>query len=129
MVGRAGRQEPDGGLAAVHSGILASAAALHHDLEEHSILTALFTGAAVDDEAWQAFQAELGARVPSVGAEQDGAALLAGSTAALVGSAAPGPLSMAALSKQKAVLDAACCFANCFSLAWPPAWLPACLPC
>lgn len=41
----------------MHSGILASAAALHHDLEEHGILAALFTGAAVDSAAGEAFKA------------------------------------------------------------------------
>ena len=35
----------------MHSGILASAAALNHDLEDHGILSALLTGAAVDDRA------------------------------------------------------------------------------
>lgn len=44
-------QEPDGGIASVHSGILASAAALNHDLEDHGILSALLTGAAVDRKA------------------------------------------------------------------------------
>lgn len=44
-------QEPDGGVASVHSGILASAAALNHDLEDHGILNALLTGAAVDAKA------------------------------------------------------------------------------
>ncbi len=44
-------QEPDGGIASVHSGILASAAALNHDLEDHGILNALLTGAAVDRKA------------------------------------------------------------------------------
>ena len=44
-------QEPNGAIASVHSGILASAAALNHDLEDHGILNALFTGAAVDKKA------------------------------------------------------------------------------
>ena len=44
-------QGPDSEIAAVHSGILASAAALNHDLEDHGILSALLTGAAVDDQA------------------------------------------------------------------------------
>lgn len=44
-------QEDDGGIASVHSGILASAAALNHDLEDHGILNALLTGAAVDKRA------------------------------------------------------------------------------
>ncbi len=44
-------QEDDGGIASVHSGILASAAALNHDLEDHGILNALLTGAAVDRRA------------------------------------------------------------------------------
>ena len=44
-------QEEDGGIASVHSGILASAAALNHDLEDHGILNALLTGAAVDKKA------------------------------------------------------------------------------
>lgn len=35
----------------MHSGILASAAALNHDLEDHGILNALLTGAAVDKQA------------------------------------------------------------------------------
>ena len=35
----------------MHSGILASAAALNHDLEDHGILNALLTGAAVDKRA------------------------------------------------------------------------------
>jgi len=56
-------QEPDGGIASVHSGILASAAALNHDLEDHGILSALLTGAAVDRKARQQHTA---AKLPPV---------------------------------------------------------------